>query len=306
LAALDHLENLPVVADVCDSTWVRLRSRLPHLNVRWWPQALAYHWHASGIERQLLRRSAHALVAAPRDLRALGARAAAKTSVVPNGVDLEFWKRRSPMRGTDTIVFTGAMHYRPNVDAALYLIGRILPAVRQSVPEARLLIVGRDPTPALLAARDQPGVLVTGFVEDMRPYLEQGSVFAAALRFGAGIQNKVLEAMAMELPIVASPIAADGLRTQAGDAPPIEVARSQREFVRHIVSELRAARRDAIPCRATRRYVEQHFPWSTSGDRLEHVLDRVTREHRPAPQTLPAPPSLAPLARRSGAIDPRP
>lgn len=276
LAALKYLDETPVVADLCDSTWVRFRSRLPYLGLERWPLALLYYMHARGVERHLLRHAAHSLLAAPRDREALGARAEGKSTVIPNGVDLDYWRRRSPGRGADTIIFTGAMHYRPNVDAALYLIEQILPSVRRGMPEARLLIVGRDPTPALVAAGQQPGVTVTGFVEDMRPYLEQATVFAAPLRFGAGIQNKVLEAMAMELPVVASPIASDGLRTEEGENPPIAIARGREEFAQQLVRQLHERRRHAVPDGEIRRYVERHFHWQSSGEKLERVLNLVT------------------------------
>jgi polysaccharide biosynthesis protein PslH len=278
-AVLRYAAGTPVVSDLCDSTWVRIRSRLATLPVTRWPTALLYYSHARNIENHLIRRSAHVLLASPRDRAALGRQVAGKASVVPNGVDLEYWRRGSRVRGTDTIVFTGAMHYRPNVDAALYLIEHILPDVRRSVPDARLVIVGRDPAPALQAAARLPGITITGFVPDMRPYLEQAAVFAAPIRFGAGIQNKLLEAMAMELPVVASSIAGDGLRTEAGDSPPIAEARDRESFVRELIEALRQAKRDPAPQTDVRCYVERHFPWRASGEALENVLSQVAN-HR--------------------------
>jgi len=116
------------------------------------------------------------------------------------------------------------MHYAPNVDAAFHLIRDVFPVVRVEIPDAQLHIVGRDPTPELRAAQNVPGVTIIGFVEDVRPWLEGATVFASPIRFGAGIQNKVLEAMAMELPVVASTVAADGLRTNEGTMPPVDIA----------------------------------------------------------------------------------
>src|SRR5206468_215326 len=140
-----------------------------------------------------------------------------------------------------------AMEYPPNTDAALYLIEEILPLVQRTVPAAQALIVGRDPPARLRSAGQRPGVTVTGFVDDVRPYLERATVFAAPLRFGAGIQNKVLEAMAMEVPVVASPLAADGLRTEDGAQPPLDVARTTEEFADRIARRLLEAQRDPAP-----------------------------------------------------------
>jgi glycosyltransferase involved in cell wall biosynthesis len=106
----------------------------------------------------------------------------------------------------------------------------------------------------------------------VRPFLEHATVFVAPLRFASGIQNKVLEALAMELPVIASPVAAEGFRTENGDAAPIVVARDEREFATRIVEHLVAADADVAPNPAGRRFVEQHHDWAQCGALLEHVL----------------------------------
>src|SRR5699024_4407701 len=124
--------------------------------------------------------------------------------------------------------------------------------------EARLSIVGRDPAPAVAALDSLPGVSVTGFVPDVQPYLERAAVFAAPLRFGAGIQNKLLEAMAMAVPAVVTSLAADGLRTAAGDEPPVVVTDDDAAAAAAIVAALERARVDPRPDTAARAYVLQH------------------------------------------------
>jgi glycosyltransferase involved in cell wall biosynthesis len=135
--------------------------------------------------------------------------------------------------------------------------------------------VGRDPKPRLAAAGAQPGVQVTGFVDDVRPFLERAAVFAAPLLFGAGIQNKLLEAMAMAVPVVASPLAADGLRTGDGGMPPLQTADDAAAFAAALAARLAAAQRDPTPDFAARQYVEEHFRWETNAAALEQVLHRV-------------------------------
>jgi glycosyltransferase involved in cell wall biosynthesis len=223
----------------------------------------------------LRRKPAHLLFASCRDREALIGQRDNHSTVVSNGVDLNFWKRSSRTRGTNTIVFTGVMNYSPNTDAALYLIDEILPLVRRSVPDAKLLIVGRNPPPHLIDAGQRPGVNVTGFVDDVRPYLERATVFAAPLRFGAGIQNKLLEAMAMEVPVVASPLAADGLRTVGGACPPIQVAEDRYQFAELIIRQLVDGHGNASPDANSRRFVELHFSWKESGKKLERVIRAV-------------------------------
>jgi len=266
------VRDVPLVVDMCDATSMGIRGRMRYCGpARLLPLCLEY-LQMRRVERRLLRQASHLLFASCRDRDALLGRVNARTSIIPNGVDLDYWRRQSTERGRDTIVMTGAMDYAPNRDAALYLVEEVLPRVRRSVPGARLIIVGRDAPSKLIHAAQRAGACVTGFVEDVRPYLEQATVSAAPLRFGAGIQNKLLEAMAMGVPVVASPLAAEGLRTEDGEAPPIAVAGTPEEFADLIVQRLVEARRDPAPSIEVRRFVEQNFVWSSSTAKLERVM----------------------------------
>lgn len=272
---LDRLPGLPVAADLCDATSSRLAGALSYAST-WRRPALWLDLQAMRrIETGIVGRAGHVMFASERDRQLiLGSAATPASSVVPNGVDLEFWRRTSPTLGQDRIVFTGAMHYPPNVDAATVLIEDVLPLVRRRIPEARLDIVGRDPAPSLLALATRPGVQVTGLVPDVRPYLDSASVFAAPLRFGAGIQNKLLEALAMEVPVVASNLAIDGLRV--GEAsPPAVVADDPAVMADRLVEILLGVRDDPTPNTAGRAYVESSFRWETSGRRLDEILRSV-------------------------------
>ena len=268
----------PIVVDLCDATSLRLEGELSYAPPARRLALLADLRAVRGIERRLIRGAAWRLVASVRDRDALlPPDRRGGTTIVPNGVDADFWHRSTPRLGRDTIVFTGAMHYPPNADAAIHLVSQVLPRVRMQVPSARLLVVGRDPTPQLLrVGREADGVTVTGRVEDVRPYLDQATVFAAPLRFGAGIQNKVLEALAMEVPVVASSLAADGLRLEDGSVPPITVADDPETMAALIAERLRVAAVDDAPHAAGRAYVTAAFRWDLSGRLLSDVLERVT------------------------------
>jgi polysaccharide biosynthesis protein PslH len=135
--------------------------------------------------------------------------------VISNGIDLANFAGASTPRDAHTVLFVGNYEYAPNVDAALFLAQTILPKVRQVIPQAQLWIVGNAPSPSLQALASDH-IRVTGYVEDVRPYYAQATLFVCPLRVGAGIKNKVLEAMAMGLPIVATPIAVDGIAVQHG------------------------------------------------------------------------------------------
>ncbi len=289
---LQAMPAIPLVADLCDATSSRLRRQARHARVsRRLPLALEY-LEVRRVERALVRRAQHVLFASERDREAImghGPEDAgnARATVVPNGVDLEVWHRAAPNLGS-AIVLTGAMDYPPNADAAIQLATRILPLVHQEAPEAEVLLVGRDPTLEVQALADLPGVTVTGFVDDVRPYLERAAVFAAPIRFGAGIQNKVLEAMAMEVPVVASPLAADGLRTAEGRTPPIDVASTPAAFAAAILRRYRAAASSG-PDADLRTYVATEFDWARQADRVSDLLqDAVAGEGRALPVREPA------------------
>lgn len=273
---LDRLPGLPIAADLCDATSSRLAGALTYASAPRRPLLWLDLQAMRRIEAGIVGRAAHVMFASERDRRLILRMAGTPaSSIVPNGVDVEFWCRQAPTLGLDRIVFTGAMHYPPNVDAALVLADSVLPLVRRRIPEVCLDIVGRDPAPSLLALAGRPGVRVTGYVPDVRPYLEAASVFAAPLRFGAGIQNKLLEALAMELPVVASTLAVDGLR--AGEAsPPAVVADDPATMADRIVETLETVRRDPAPNAAGRAYVESLFRWEESGRRLDAILRSVT------------------------------
>jgi len=151
----------------------------------------------------------------------LAPEAEARTGWVDNGVDLGRFDPThagaSPYNGaTPAIVFTGTMSYRPNVDAVCWFAREVLPRLRTRAAAPEFYIVGADPSPAVRALARLPGVHVTGSVPDVRPFIAHAAVAVAPLRIARGIQNKVLEAMAMERPVVASPQAFEGLRARPG------------------------------------------------------------------------------------------
>ncbi|MCA1979528.1 MAG: TIGR03087 family PEP-CTERM/XrtA system glycosyltransferase, partial [Thiobacillus sp.] len=138
-----------------------------------------------------------------------------------NGVDAEYFSPEGVYpnpypEGASGIAFTGAMDYWPNIDAVIWFAERIFPAVREAVPGACFAIVGSRPADAVMQLARQPGVVVTGSVPDVRPYLAHAACAVAPLRIARGVQNKVLEAMAMGCPVVATAQAAEGIRAEAG------------------------------------------------------------------------------------------
>lgn len=279
LPALDALRTLPLVVDVCDTASARVLGQMRQLGPHAIPMHGLKYLRQRHAERALARRANHLVFASHRDRDAFRSEATADSTIVANGVDLEFWKRTGTRLGRNTIVLSGAMHYAPNHDAAMFLIRSIVPRVRAHAPDVQVHVVGRDPAPALLEAGRRAGVEVTGYVDDVRPYLECASVFAAPLRFSSGIQNKLLEAMAFELPVVTTAAAADGLCTGEDVAASLDVADDPESFTARILERLAAAAADPVPCVAARRFVARNFSWQHGAERLEHALETAVAAH---------------------------
>jgi glycosyltransferase involved in cell wall biosynthesis len=294
--AMAMVGDTPLVIDVCDAASLRLAGELDVAKgLRRRVLLRARLIEMRRIERRLIGATPHLLFASERDRTAVGA---TEGVIVSNGVDLDLWTRReaggsgsgrSGIGGSDLIAFSGAMAYRPNDDAALRLVERILPRVREQVADAQVVLAGRDPLPGLLAAADNRAeVTVTGTVDDLRPYLEDAAVYCAPLRFAAGIQNKLLEALAMELPVVTTPIAAAGLI--AGEHPaPLVVAEDDASIADAIVALLRDPAERTRLAEAGRRHVEDHFSWPASVARVDEVLRRAAGRPAAALATVGAP-----------------
>lgn len=212
---------------------------------------------------------------------------ARKVNVLPNGVDLDYFAFHDEVRNGAQVVFTGKMSYHANITAALYLVKDIMPFVWAQRPDTQVWIVGKDPSPevrALATSRANGGVwatggqgevYVTGTTPDLRPYLRKATVAVAPITYGAGIQNKVLEAMACGAPVVASPQAVSAL--WAEPVRDVLVASGAQEFAKAILQLLRQPELGESIGRAGRAYVERLHSWNEVGARLENVYISASR-----------------------------
>ena len=194
--------------------------------------------------------------------------------VVPNGVDIEHF------HGDDTeqevpgrIIFTGAMDYYPNVNAALFFAAQCWPLIRKCLPEATWQIVGRNPLPEVWKLAKLPGVTVTGSVPDVRPYLSSAEVAVAPLLIGAGTRLKILEAMAMRKAVVSTSIGCEGISVVSGTH--LIVEDQPQEFALAVVKLLTSPGQRAAFGIAGRRLVEAEYSWERCGNLLLDVLGRL-------------------------------
>jgi len=279
---IDDFDELPVVLDMCDATSLRLLRQMAYSPLPKRALLALQYLRVRRLEKRMVAKSQHLAFISDRDREAvLGPGQLGE--VAPIGVDSELWKRRAAQANTHTIIFVGVMNYAPNVDAAAYLINEIVPRVRKEVPDLEVYIVGRDPVPVLREkAERQAGVHVTGFVNDVKPYLERSAVAVAPIRYGAGIQNKLLEAMAMEVPVVTTELAAEGLRAKGGSNPPLYVASDAEEFARRVVTLLRDPVERARLARLGRKFVQRNYVWSRGAETLEQMCFEAVAQAHPS------------------------
>ncbi|TAJ12829.1 MAG: glycosyltransferase, partial [Planctomycetota bacterium] len=195
--------------------------------------------------------------------------------VLRNGVDLEFFKPAPERAEPAHIVFTGVMDYFPNVDACDHFAREVLPTVRREHPQARFSIVGSHPVERVRALGNLPGVTVTGFVHDTRDWLARASLAVAPLRIARGIQNKVLEACAMGLPLVGSTSATQGVEWKGpADEAPFVVADGAVATAAAVCALLKDRAAAAKLGRSARAFVEANYAWDRCLDELDRILAR--------------------------------
>ncbi len=284
---LDVSRSILDLVDVDSDKWRQYAQATPG------PRRFLYRYEAASVAR-LERRAAaafgHTVLVSPFEAATFAGMApesAGRIVSIGNGVDLNYFQPdrafASPFpSGKRPIVMTGLMDYRPNIEGAQWFATQVLPNLLRTIPSLQFFVVGANPPPGLLA--DMPGVTVVGRVPDMRPYLAHAEVVVAPLQIARGVQNKVLEAMAMRRPVVATTAATRALAVTPQ---------------RHVLIEdepdafADAVLRTFDPITAAglaflgRRYVERHHDWSRSLADFDRLLESGAPAPLAAPQTLP-------------------
>lgn len=185
------------------------------------------------FEARLLGRARLTLACSAEDAGALSRlEPSARIAVVPNGVDVRYFRPDGPEADPQGLVFTGTMSFRPNVDAVLWFCRRVWPELRRVRPALHFTIVGREPTPAVRALAELPGVMVTGTVPDVRPHVRRARIYVVPMRVGSGTRLKVLEALAMGKPVVSTPMGVEGL--SLGEEEGVILAADEEALIREI------------------------------------------------------------------------
>ncbi len=252
---------------------------------------LAYEGHPLrrfyfAVEARKLRRyetevahdfDAHLVVSTLDGERLKGIAPGVRTAVVANGVDVDYFHPGSAPPEHGHLIMVSGMNWFPNRDAVLFMIREIWPRVAEALPDARLTIVGASPPPAVreLAARDAR-VTATGFVDDVRAYMERAQIYLCPMRDGGGTRLKILDALAMGKVIVSTTMGLEGIDVTPDQE--VLVADTPEAFVHQI----RRAAADAALCArvgaSARSFAERHFAWPVVGEQMERTFSSLTPE----------------------------
>ena len=190
-------------------------------------------------------------------------------TVIPNGVDASFFTPATGRKKHYEVIFTGNMAYPPNVKGAEYLVKQIMPNVWESLPGAKVVLAGASPVKQVRTLASSK-VEVTGWVDDIRDFYADSKVFVAPMQIGTGLQNKVLEAMAMQLPCVTSPLANQALCATEGEE--VLIGRDAAEYAKHILSLLKNKELSVRLGEKGHHFVLQHFNWERTTEKLNKVI----------------------------------
>jgi glycosyltransferase involved in cell wall biosynthesis len=303
IASMDSLESIagipPLVWDAVDCISLLCKGTTtagPNLKVR--AVALLEYKRTRRYEARMLGHLRHTVVTSERDRQAMievyrsemnnesssDEELGAGIYVLPNGVDLEYFHQMPQERCRFNLVFSGKMSYHANVATALYLYQQIMPLIWQRKPEATLTIVGSKPPAMIQRLASDPRVEVTGYVDDMRLYVGRADVMLSPMVYSVGIQNKVLEAMAIGTPVVVAAQAAAALGAQPGRD--LLTAASAQEFADATLNLLDDAQLRAALSESGRKYVEQQHDWRAVTGRLVNVYQQAIADHVRAQDTF--------------------
>jgi glycosyltransferase involved in cell wall biosynthesis len=240
---------------------------------------LAIEWRkVRAKEAQFCRAANLTIAVSEEDRQRLAALApGAKTAAISTGVDTRYFQPDSRARIPHRLVFSGSMDWHPNEDAVIYFGETILPRIRAQIPDVSFAIVGRNPTQKLRDAAGRLGMIVTGTVEDVRPYLDEASVYVVPLRAGSGTRMKIFEALAMAKPVVSTTVGAEGLSLThqkefiAADDP--------QQFADAVVLLLHNDTQRGLLGQTGRALVEERYSWDQVARQFEALCEEIVPSH---------------------------
>lgn len=281
---VEHMPRLTTVIDFVDVDSAKWTQYAPRHR---WPLSWVYRREGKLLleyERRMATRAARSFFVTEKEASLFCSQApecAVRVEAMGNGVDSDYFssdaRRASPYATAELpVVFTGAMDYWPNIDAVTWFTAEVLPKLLQNRPQARFYIVGRSPSAEVQALASE-SIVVTGTVPDVRPYLQHAAVVVAPLRIARGIQNKILEAMSMSRPVIASTECAAAVDAVLGEE--LLTASNPEDYVAAISQMLDSPEIAAAVGKAARQRVTDCYSWDAHMTKIDRYLPVATMEY---------------------------
>ena len=275
---VEHVSDVPKILDFGD---MDSQKWLEYAHYKPFPLSLGYTLEGSKMlwaEKRLARKFSLCTATTRAEWQTLNDYGTgAATDWFPNGVDAQFFSPTDGAYDADAIGFIGRMDYYPNQECMQRFCAQVWPLLRQARPQMKLLIVGADPSPAMQALGGLPGVTVTGSVPDVRPFIRACALMVAPLAIARGTQNKILEAMAMGVPVVTSTVAAGGVDAEA--PAHLLVADSPQQIAAAVLRVTQSAAERQRLAAAGRERMLSHHAWPRSMQRLDGIIEGCLRAH---------------------------
>lgn len=262
------LKGIPKIIDYVDVISKGLERRMERVNIILKLLLKVELNRVRKYERLIFNEFDDAIIITENDRNHLPINNINKVNVIPNGIDIEFFRPVNSIKEYD-LFFSGNLNYPPNVDASLFIVKNILPLVLKEKSDIKVLIGGSTPSKKILKLKSEI-VDVKGWVDDIRLYYQKSKIFVAPMRLGTGLQNKLLQAMAMKIPCVVSELTAKGLINEGRGV--LLVANSVIEYKEHILKLLNDKSFYNELSEAAYEYVNKYYDWKKIINNLENLL----------------------------------
>ncbi|MFH1373863.1 MAG: glycosyltransferase [bacterium] len=272
LRRLDNVRSIIVAHNIESEIWRRYQENETNPLKRWYISI--QRAKVERFERNCFEWADGATTVSEPEAETLrGSGITAPVAVIENGVDVDYFQPGREVVDDHMLVFTGSMDWRPNQDAAIFFVREIFPLLRREQPRLTAVFVGRRPPRKVLELADTEGIVVTGTVDDVRPYIARAGVYIVPLRIGGGSRLKILEAMAMGKAVVSTSVGAEGLRVE--DGVDILLGDTPQQFTRQVIDCLNDEKRRQTLAERGRQLVQKHYRWEQLGERYHRFLMSV-------------------------------
>ena len=267
---VSDFKRIPKIWDVADSLCLTLKRKIK-LNKLGFGQKI-YARKLYNFEREMISLFEKTIYVSEGDA-AVHEGLKEKIVVLPNGVDLDYFKPMETEEDCHSLIFTGHMSFNPNVQAVLYFRKEILPLVRKAFQEIKFYVVGAEPTKEILELNGKDGIIVTGFVDDVRPYLAKATIFVSPMVNGSGIKNKILQALAMGKPVVSTTLGAEAIEYIKDKD--FMIVDQPVQFAQALVNLLKSKDKRDILAKSGRMLVEKKYSWDNTVERYLALYQEI-------------------------------